>query len=162
MGMNMESKKELSSSLEDYLEAIYNLVNRYRVARSKDIASDLNVSRASVTNALRHLSNKGLINYDPYQFITLTKKGETKAKQIVRRHEILKEFFVDVLSVDTELADSSACKMEHAISGKVLDKLLLLARFLKVNVKEGKSWVREFNSFCKNVEKETFRDNITL
>src|SRR4030042_187204 len=114
----METKNLLSSSLEDYLEAIYHLVNENKVARSKDIASNLNVSRASVTGALKHLSVKGLINYDPYQFITMTERGERVAKLIVRRHEILKEFLVDILSIDPELADESACKMEHAISGE--------------------------------------------
>ena len=142
----METKEFLSSSLEDYLEAIYNLVNENKVARSKDIASNLNVSRASVTGALKNLALKGLINYDPYQFITMTKKGEFLAKKIVRRHEILKEFLIDVLSVDPELADESACKMEHAISGEVIDKLLFFAKFIKYNEEMFLDGFREFEN----------------
>ena len=65
----------LSSSLEDYLEAIFNLLKESNIARSKDIAESLGVSRASVTGALRVLKEKGLANYKPYDYITLTETG---------------------------------------------------------------------------------------
>ena len=62
----------LSASLEDYLEAILNLTSESNVARSKDIAKLLSVSRSSVTGALRVLKKKGLANYKPYDYVTLT------------------------------------------------------------------------------------------
>jgi DtxR family transcriptional regulator, Mn-dependent transcriptional regulator len=144
----MDNIETLSSSLEDYLEAIYLLVGENKVARSKDIASTLKVTRASVTGALRHLSNKGLINYDPYQFITLTENGEKVAKKIVRRHDVLKGFFVDILSIDPELADASACKMEHEISSLVFEKLLLFANFIKSKQIENSKWFEDFKTLC--------------
>jgi DtxR family transcriptional regulator, Mn-dependent transcriptional regulator len=144
----METKETLSSSLEDYLEAIYNLVSENKVARSKDIATCLKVSKASVTGALRHLSEKGLINYDPYKFITMTDRGEMVAKLIVRRHEVLKEFLIDILSIEPELADESACKMEHAISGEVIDKLLLFANFIKKNECKFLKGFKDFKCDC--------------
>ena len=62
----------LSASLEDYVEVIYHLERSNRVARAKDIADQMNVQRASVTGALKALAGRGLINYSPYSYITLT------------------------------------------------------------------------------------------
>lgn len=67
---------KLSASLEDYLEAIFNLAGESNVARSKDIAQSLGVSKASVTGALRVLKEKELANYKPYDFVTLTEVGK--------------------------------------------------------------------------------------
>ncbi|MFA6176565.1 MAG: metal-dependent transcriptional regulator, partial [Phycisphaerae bacterium] len=64
----MNVRKKLSASSEDYLEAIYNLVSLHKVARSKDIAESLGVSRASVTGAIKLLSDKGLVDYKPYGY----------------------------------------------------------------------------------------------
>jgi DtxR family transcriptional regulator, Mn-dependent transcriptional regulator len=114
----------LSASLEDYLEAIYWLSRPHGVARVSQIAERLAVGKSSVTAALKLLSEKGYINYDPYQFITLTPFGETTALDIVWRHDVLKRFFVEVLEVDEKLAGETACKMEHHIDHEVLDKLL--------------------------------------
>ena len=79
----------LSESLEDYLEAIFHIESKKQAARAKDIAQRLNVKNSSVTGALHSLSEKGLINYAPYDLITLTPKGKTVANGVVRRHEAL-------------------------------------------------------------------------
>src|SRR4030042_1297139 len=89
----MALKKKLSASSEDYLEAIYNLICRHKVARSRDIAKSLGVSRASVKGALKSLGNKGLVDYKPYGFIVLTEKGRQQAESVVRRHNIIESFF---------------------------------------------------------------------
>ena len=73
--------EKLSSSLEDYLEAIYNEVVKQGYAKVTDISNMLNVKKASVTGALNQLSSKKLINYMPYSSITLTPEGEKKAKK---------------------------------------------------------------------------------
>jgi len=151
----MNNVENLSSSLEDYLETIYKLVKENRVARSKDIASELNVTRASVTGALKLLSSKGLINYDPYKYITLTDEGESIARKVARRHSILKDFLVDILSVEPELADASACKMEHAISGVVLDKLMLFAKYIKNIDGKCSKWFDDFKSHSMEKNDQT-------
>jgi DtxR family Mn-dependent transcriptional regulator len=66
---------DLSENLEDYLETILELEKTQKVARVKDIAEMRGVLRGSVTGALKSLAEKGLINYEPYSFITLTRKG---------------------------------------------------------------------------------------
>jgi hypothetical protein len=88
----MPKSKRLSANMEDYLETIYHIVSEKKAARAKDIAVRMAVNSASVTGALRLLAEKGHINYAPYDVITLTPSGETLARDIVRRHEILKDF----------------------------------------------------------------------
>ena len=73
--------------------------------RSRDIAHELGVSRASVTGALRALKEKDLVNYKPYNYISLTETGRTTAAEIVNKHRILKSFFIDILNVGTSYCD---------------------------------------------------------
>ena len=107
--------EELSASLQDYLEVIYQLEEANRVARAKDIADQMNVQRASVTGALKTLATRGLINYSPYSHVTLTEDGRQVAREIIRRHNTLKEFFIIALQLDPEKAEADACRIEHAI-----------------------------------------------
>ena len=100
----MSKSINLSASLEDYIEAIFHIVAEKQVARGKEIAKRLKVSNASVTEALRALSKRELINYEPYEVITLTDKGREVAEDVIRRHEALKDFFVKVLAIDEKIA----------------------------------------------------------
>jgi DtxR family Mn-dependent transcriptional regulator len=94
----MAETQQLSASLEDYIETIYHIITEKQVARGKDISARLSVSGASVTEALRALSRKGLINYAPYEVITLTEDGRVVAEDVIHRHNSLKKFFIDVLA----------------------------------------------------------------
>lgn len=146
-------KAKLSASLEDYLEAIFNLSGENNIARSKDIASQLGVSRASVTGALRTLKAKGLCNYKPYDYISLTEEGKAAAAEIANRHEILKSFFTDVLSVKPGIAQKAACKAEHALGPEIIAKLLSFIKFVNHNSENGHDLKNEFRRFCKTRKK---------
>ena len=124
-------EQRLSASLEDYLEAIFHIVAQKHVARAKDIAQRLGVNHSSVTVALRSLANKGLINYAPYELVTLTREGRLVSKDVARRHSTLQEFFVKVLSVDPDLADTAACRMEHTLPRDILDPLTDFVDFVE-------------------------------
>ena len=140
----------LSESLEDYLETIFRLMQEKQGARGKDISKRLNVNRSSVTGALRALAQKGLVNYAPYDIITLTDEGKTAAIDIVRRHEVLRDFFVKVLAIDAEQADEAACKMEHAISRTVLERFVQFVEFVETCPRGGDKWIRGFSYYCQN------------
>lgn len=140
----------LSDSLENYLEAILLLVREHAVARSKDIARRLKVSRSSVTGALQSLRDRGLANYEPYGYVTLTEQGESIARRVLRRHEALKDFFVRVLSIDGKEADEAACRMEHGISKEIVDRLLDFAGFIETCPRAGAEWVRRFAGECRD------------
>jgi DtxR family Mn-dependent transcriptional regulator len=144
----MSAAIALTASLEDYLETIFHIIAEKQVARSKDIARQLKVSYASVTGALRSLADKGLINYSPYDVITLTQQGKTAAEDIIRRHETLRDFFVNVLAVDGKDADDAACKMEHSIPSVILERFIQFAQFVEVCPRGGSKWIAGFRYQC--------------
>jgi DtxR family Mn-dependent transcriptional regulator len=142
----------LSASLEDYLEVIYNLIQVNRVARSRDIAHEMHVTGASVTGALRALAEKKLVNYAPYELITLTEEGKRLAEKVVGRHEALKEFFSTVLGLDEKEAGENACRIEHAVSEDLMDRLTRFAEFIRVCPRAGARWLEGFGYFCEHPE----------
>ena len=148
----MRQTYRLSASLEDYIEAIYNIIAEKQVARGKEIAATLSVSGASVTEALRSLAKKGLINYAPYEAITLTDKGREVAKDVVRRHNALKRFFVEVLGIDRDLAEQGACKVEHAAPQAIIDQMINFIKFLESCPGENHQILEDFFAFCQENE----------
>lgn len=151
--MGAAGSLQLSSSLEDYLEAIFRIVQQKQAARAKDIADRLSVGRSSVTGALKALSERDLVNYAPYDIITLTDKGRTVAEEIARRHEVLRDFFVKLLSIDETEADATACKMEHAISDTILERFIEFVEFVERCPRGGTKWIKGFGYYCDNDKK---------
>jgi len=147
--------ENITASMEDYLEAIYHISREHKVARAKQIASRMDVAMSSVTGALKHLAEHGLVNYDPYEYVTLTKEGRAVASDIAHRHTSLKSFLVNVLSIREPLAEETACKMEHAITGEVLERFLRFAEFVEVCPRAGTDWLEDFSGYC---EKGTNRE----
>lgn len=145
----------LSASLEDYIEAIYHIITKKQVARSKDIASSLHVSKASVTEALRILSKKGLINYAPYDPITLTAIGKSTAEDVIFRHDALKRFFIEVLAIDRKTAEESACKVEHAAPPEVISRMIAFIDFLKACPRGGNELLQGFAEYYKRGKTRT-------
>ena len=144
----MDKNRELSESMENYLETIFDLERENKVARAKDIASRLDVQRGSVTGALKGLEEKGLINYEPYSFVTLTHKGKKIAQEIAKRHAILKEFLLSVLQIDAEIAENTACRMEHVIDKNTLERLVCFIEFIHACPRAGEKWIRSFLDYC--------------
>lgn len=121
---------QLSESLEDYLEAILMIEEEKQAARPKDIARRLSVSAPSVTGALRNLAVHGLVNYAPYDLVTLSAHGRRIAVDVRRRHVALHRFLTDLLKIDEEEADEIACRMEHALPPHVLTRLVAFMDFV--------------------------------
>ena len=149
---------DLSASLEDYIEAIYHIVEEKLVARSKDIAARLDVSRASVTEALRALAKKELINYAPYEAITMTEQGRKIAEDVIHRHNSLKRFFIEVLVINETTAEEAACKIEHSAPPEVIAQMIDFMKFLHVCPRGGDDLLKGFAAFC---EKGAIRDDCT-
>ena len=149
----MRKPVKLSASLEDYIEAIYNIICEKHVARGKDIAAMLDVSGASVTEALRSLSQKGLINYAPYEAITLTETGREVARDVVHRHNALKQFFIKILDISEEVAEIGACRVEHAAPQQIIDQMINFIQFIEAYPIDSSKLARDFTTFCR--EKST-------
>lgn len=108
--------KEISASLEDYLETIYEIFEEKQGVKAIEISRRLGVGRSSVTDALKTLADKKLVNYGRYDVISLTKEGENLAQKVILKHEILSEFFTEILGLPPEEANKNACRIEHVIS----------------------------------------------
>ncbi len=115
--------EKISSSLEDYLEAIVMLGGTTDVpVRSVDVANRLNVSRASVNKAIGTLKAQGYLDQPYYGDITLTKRGYEYAQAVYKRHSYLTSFLESEIGLDAETAEREACLMEHAISDESFEK----------------------------------------
>ncbi len=145
----MAPQTALSSNMEDYLEAIFHISAEKQAARAKDIADRLQVNKSSVTAALRSLSEKGYVNYAPYDIITLTDKGKILAEDVVRRHETLKDFFLKILLLEEDEAEEASCKIEHAISNKILDRIINFVEFVEICPRGGQEWIKGFRRHCE-------------
>ena len=137
----------LSESLEDYLETILDLEKTHKVARTKDIAEKMGVKRGTVTGALKSLGEKGLINYKPYSYITLTRKGGKIAREVRRCHTVLTDFLFRVLQLDTRTANDAACRMEHIMDKQSIDRLVQFIEFIDTCPRTGVDWVESFVNY---------------
>jgi len=151
----MTNNNSLSASLENYLEVIYLLIEKNKVARSKDIADKLEINRSSVTGGLQALRSRGLINYEPYEFVTLTEEGQKIAVNVLHRHNTLKEFFIDVLAIDEAEADETACRMEHGISKNIVNRLMDFAHYFKTCPNAGVQWHEHIGYNCSPENKKS-------
>jgi len=112
-----------SAAMQDYLEAILNISEIAGVVRVTDIAAELGIAKASVSQALSNLKKLGLVIQEPYGAVELTCTGKKQAFEIRHRHHVLKNF-LEALGVDTEIANEDACLMEHVVSKETIDKLI--------------------------------------
>ena len=127
----MITELSLSSHMEDYLEAIYFILQTEPEAHAAKIAENLGVRRASVTGALRILAEKGLINYQPYKGITLTPEGRVQGEAVAKRHHILQSFIRDVLGMPEKESEDIACKMEHVTNPEFMSRLVEFITFFE-------------------------------
>ncbi len=114
---------KISASIEDYLETIYEHLESAHKIKAVDIAKKLNVSRASVTEALQKLAHKEYIIYEKKHPIELTEKGIEIAKNVIHKHRILCDFFVKILKIEKEEAEINACRIEHVITQTAFEKI---------------------------------------
>ena len=109
-------------SAENYLEAILTLKNKLGTVRSIDIANELEVSKPSVSIAMKKLREGGYIEMDPEGLITLLPSGMEIALRIYERHRLLTRLFIR-LGVSEKTAAEDACKIEHIISDESMEMI---------------------------------------
>ncbi len=114
----------ITASIEEYLEAIYRLIEKKEKITTTNISKLLKVSPPSVTEMLQRLDKEGYLKYESYGDISLTKRGRDIGKTVVRRHRII-EGFLERLGLQMHRIHDEACRLEHAISDdveKAIDK----------------------------------------
>jgi Mn-dependent DtxR family transcriptional regulator len=119
-----------SSAVEDYLERILELIDSKGYARVVDIATSLKISQASVSNMVQRLDADGLLKYEKYRGLVLTAAGETVARNITRRHQLLADFLT-LLRLDEKVIHHDVEGMEHHISPPTLRAIEGLTAQLK-------------------------------
>jgi DtxR family Mn-dependent transcriptional regulator len=110
-------------SKEEYLEAIYGLLEDARQTKTGEIARELKVKESSVSEMLKKLDEEGFIKHRPYYGVELTKKGLTIGAKVKRKHRLLERFLHDVLKIRKRDIHEQACQMEHTLSDEAADAL---------------------------------------
>jgi len=119
-------------SAEDYLRTIYSLYEKEedkgRGVKSVDVSKGLNISKPSVSEMLKKLSRRGLIEFEPYSNIFLTNRGMKGARRVMHNHRVIEVFLRKVLGYELSKVHEEAHKLEHAFSEESIKRL---DRFLK-------------------------------
>jgi len=142
-------RKGLTPTMEDYLEAIYTLSREKKAVRVKDIAKRLGVKMPTVTSMLKALSERGMIDYEKYEYIGLTGRGSDIGSEIDRRHHTIKSFLTDILKVEGDQANEDACKMEHSVSPATLERMVEFMEFVENCPRGGLDWLDHFDEYRK-------------
>jgi DtxR family Mn-dependent transcriptional regulator len=108
---------------ENYLKSIYHLSLNAQNVSTNGLAAYLSTKASSVTDMLKKLADKGLINYTPYQGVSLTLSGEKIAINIIRKHRLWEYFLVAKLNFKWDQVHEMAEEMEHISSTELIDRL---------------------------------------
>jgi len=112
-----------STSVEDYLKAIFELSRASGSAATSEVAARLEVATASVSAMVRRLTGQGLVSHERYGALRLTKKGKTAALQLVRRHRVIEAYLVTALGYAWDEVHSEAERLEHAASPRLINRM---------------------------------------
>jgi len=104
-----------NETAEDYVEAVFDIIAEKQICRVQDLAKHFDVSHVTVSRTVSRLSTAGLMSTAPYQPIELTDKGESLAKRVKKRHEIVYQFLLS-LGVDEQTAHIDSEGIEHHVS----------------------------------------------
>lgn len=119
-------EQKITHSATHYLFSIDGLLKENGYARAVDISRSLNITAGSCSTGLKSLVKKGFIDEDKNKFIKLTAYGEEIIKRIEKNREGLIDFFQKTLKLDEKTATVNACKIEHLIDSKVVEKMKAL------------------------------------
>jgi DtxR family transcriptional regulator, Mn-dependent transcriptional regulator len=120
------STGSLSPSVGDYLKAIWE-VGGSGAASTKDVADQLSISSASVSNMFVRLQEMGFVEYERYQGASLTERGREEALRLLRRHRLIETFLLEHLGYSWQEVHEEAERLEHAVSDSFTERL---AKFL--------------------------------
>ena len=125
---------KLTFTMENYLEAVYELSKEGLGARLTDIAARMSVTKSTATTAMSTLAERGLIEGGRYRRVVLTKTGYAMASEVAEKHKTIERFFTEILDLDAKTADADACAIEHVISDRTIQAM---RSFLRGRLREG-------------------------
>ena len=108
----------LSENIEEYLEILYLFEEQDKpIAKINEMSEGLDISPPSAVEMLKRMEIMGLVNYESRKGVSLTKKGRTKARQIIRNHRLAERLLTDILN--TRVDEEAICGLEHHISKEI-------------------------------------------
>lgn len=119
----MESSQMLSSTVEDYLKALYRLGGAAELIPFGRIAEALGVTSGTVTTMMKHLGSTGLVDYLPRRGARLSESGRLAALRVIRRHRLAELLLVDVLGMEMGEVHVEAEILEHALSERLTERI---------------------------------------
>ncbi len=115
---------QISQTEENYLKAIFKIAQKVGKAVSTNaISKEMATSAASVTDMLKRLSDKNLINYQRYKGVTLTQDGHKIATSLIRKHRLWEVFLVEKLNFNWDEVHDIAEQLEHIKSEELCNRL---------------------------------------
>ncbi|NOY76717.1 MAG: metal-dependent transcriptional regulator [Calditrichaeota bacterium] len=139
----------LTHSAENYLRTILEISLENRVVRIKDIAKRMQVKMPSVVAAIQALDKKGYLVHEKYGYLELTEEGMEAARAVYNRHRLIFKFLYNFLKVDSQTAMEEACKLEHNLSDKTLQKLTRLMDYVAEAGEGNTNLMNEFQAFLE-------------
>lgn len=120
---SLGARKTLTAAHEDYLKAVYLLKSQGIEVTNSALANQLDISPASATNMIKRLAELELVEYEPYQSISLTDAGERVALEVLRHHRLLELYLHQKLKLPWDLVHAEAERLEHVISETLEDAI---------------------------------------
>ncbi|MDR2765949.1 MAG: metal-dependent transcriptional regulator [Holosporaceae bacterium] len=141
---------DLSPSQENYLKEVYIGVSRSGYAKMTRIAKALGVKKSSVNAAMNLLSERELINYAPYNQVTMTERGKEIAEKLLLKYETMIGFFTEILKLEQAEAIENSCRMEHIMSEELFKRITMFYEFTKKLHADNPKYAKQFDDFLKS------------
>lgn len=156
--------EKLTESMEDYLETIALLIDEEGHAHTKKVAEKLGVQMPSVTSVLQQLERMDYITYRPRYPVVLTSKGRHTADRIIRRHQVLHKFFLEILGLPLAEAEETACRVEHSVDDDGVNRFELFTDALsrRADSRRLQTYLSEAMEFMDNEETKDYVTADTL
>ena len=145
-------EEKLTKSLESYLLAADELLQSKKSIIVKDVAEYLNIGGASTADAIKKLKEKGYVNYEPYENITLTPKGKEAVSLKKYRHNTITKFLNKVLDIDLKNAQFNAEQIEYSMTKDVLVRLVNFMDFMEQCSCAEPKWIKSCKSTLETGE----------
>ncbi|RAQ98166.1 metal-dependent transcriptional regulator [Thermogemmatispora tikiterensis] len=121
----MKTAESVSQTVEEYLETIYNMSMEGEIVIGARLAQKFGVAPPTVTETLKRLVRDGYVEMDSKRQVRLTEAGYQIAESVLRRHRLAERFLVDLLGMEWHQVHEEACRLEHVISGKFEEQVIL-------------------------------------
>ena len=147
----------VSGRVEDYLKAVYEIVEQKGYARIKDVSRELGVRPSTVVEMMGKLHNRGFVVYEKYGGITLTPQGKEVADAVKMRHNTFRRF-LEIILVPEDVAAKDAHVLEHRLDPKTILQFTRFVEFITQATAADRPkfvgrWIEQFRKYCK--EKKT-------